>query len=86
MHAMRFPNKSFYVEQRPYQDFFDRTLHFMKAKGMVVEIETNPPTMERSRTIPPAAQSSLGSWVILFLLMSIAGALGYLIFMGIVEL
>ena len=86
MHNMRFPKKPFHIDQRQYQDFFDRALHFMKAKGLVIDVETNPPEMERARTVPPPQRSALGSWVILFLLMAIAGALGYLIFTGIVKL
>lgn len=69
MFAMRFANRVFVLDQRQYQDWFDKTAEFMRRQGLQIQIETRPPIAHSSR--PPPRASSQGANLILWLLLTV---------------
>lgn len=80
MFTMRFPNRVFVLDQRQYQDWFDKAAEFMRRQGLQIQIETRPPIAHTSR--PPPRATSDGANLILWLLVMVimvGGALAVLL-------
>lgn len=73
VHRLRFADQSFPIEPLEYQLFFDDARDFLRALGMQVTIETQPPELggrpaRRSSAPPPgrrAGTSALWIWALL---------------------
>ncbi len=83
LHDMRFKDRRFHVAASQYQSFFERAHHFLKERGMQVDIETNPPVPEALRSIraEPQASSPL-AWLVLMLVAILAGLIAFLVASG----
>ncbi len=71
MFSMRFGNRIFALDQRQYQDWFDKTAEFMRRQGLQIQIETRPPVGHSSRPPPPPGVdwANLILWILLIVIL-----------------
>ncbi|MEZ4437533.1 MAG: hypothetical protein R3B72_00465 [Polyangiaceae bacterium] len=74
MFLMRFPKRTFHLDARQYQEFFDVVAKFMRRQGMQIQIETRPPVSRSSR--PPAQAKSIVAELLLWLMVVVLVAGG----------
>lgn len=72
MFTLRFNDRVFALDQRQYQDWFDKTAEFMRRQGLQIQIETRPPQAYSSRPPPRPASvdwANLILWILLIVIL-----------------
>lgn len=69
LQKLRFPGRPFVLDHSGYQAFFDKVTEFMRRQGMLVDVETRPPTMARQSGRPAAHRGSELADIILWVLL-----------------